>query len=134
MKAKLINEKFTEKSDPIQDMGIGLKYNIDFFYFDHPSINGSYVNYFIRNLKSAIKNINPDVEYEIRMHDFSDGAINFKGGSLLKEEMLDKLKEAREKSFESNRNNLCSWNFGKISNGFDYRGKIYDVTEKIKKN
>jgi len=124
MKAKFVNEKFTEESDPIQDMGIGLVYNIDFFYADHPSINKSYVTSFIKNLISAIKKINPGVEYEIRMYDFSDGVINFKGGTLLKEEMLEKLIEVREKSFESNRNNLCSWAFGKVSNGFDYRGKL----------
>jgi hypothetical protein len=124
-----INEEFEEKSDPIRDLGIGMIYHIDFFYSDHPSIDDSEVAFFIENLESAIQDINPSVEYEIRITDFANGVINFKGGELRAEEMLEKLKEVREASFASFENNLASWDFGDVTKGVFKGGKIYDPVE-----
>jgi len=129
MRAKFINEKFTQDSDPIHDMGIGNIYNIDFFYDDHPSIENSYVAEFIENLESTIENIDPEAVYEIRMTDFADGFVQFKGSNLLGKDMLKKLKKAREKSMDSMEDNLASWDFGEVSKGVNHDGKLYDPSD-----
>jgi len=121
-----LNEKFTKKSDPIHDMGIGNVYNIDFFYADHPSIEDSYFAEYISNLESVIEDIDPDADFEIRITDFAEGYINFKGSNLSGKEMLEKLKEIREANFGSWDSNIASWDFGEVSKGLRKDGKIYD--------
>lgn len=121
-----INERFKQKSDPIHDLGIGNIYNIDFFYADHPSIEDSYFAEYIETLQSTIEDIDPNANYEIRITDFAEGFINFKGSNLSGKEMLKKLKEVREEAFSSFDTNLASWDFGEVSKGLNSSGKLYD--------
>lgn len=121
-----INEKFKQESDPIHDLGIGNFFSIDFFYADYPSIEDAYVVEYIENLKFTIESIDSDAVYEIRMTDFSDGFVNFKGSKLSGKEMLKKLKGARAVAFDEWDTNLASWDFGYVVKGSQTGGKLYD--------
>ena len=121
-----INEKFKQESDPVHDLGIGNFYSIDFFYNDHPSIEDSDVAEYIENLQSTIEFIDPTAIYEIKMTDFADGFINFKGSKLSGKEMLKKLEGARASAFGEWDTNLASWDFGNVVKGSQKGGKLYD--------
>jgi len=100
MKAKFVYEAqdFERGKDPIEVIKSWQgKYTIDWYYSDHPSIDGSFVADFVYWFEGFFEDENPSAKIEMMSNGFSDGFVNVTGG-IPSKEMMKKLKNRKEET------------------------------------